>query len=255
MIKRTVLPSLLVAFTAAAVPAEAGEVDALAAETLTRMASTIEGAEQLSFHAWIDYDVIQPTGQRLEYHVSRGVALRRPDRLLGDVIRDGKHRQIWFNDGRLVVMEKDSGEWGEVSGPKTIDGMLDHAIRDHGVSIPLADFLYADVDKGILESALSGRYVGVTDVEGRTCHHLAFQHPDADWQIWIEAGDRPVPRKLAITYKNDPGAPQFTASWRQWDLSPSLPDWLFEFEAPESATRLDVRPIEFPAPPRGRKQR
>ena len=46
-------------------------------------------------------------------------------------------------------------------------------------------------------------------VEGVLCDHLAFSRDDTDWQVWIEAGERPVPRKLVITSIDLPGTPQF----------------------------------------------
>lgn len=60
-------------------------------------------------------------------------------------------------------------------------------------------------------NVLFGFSVGVTQVEGVRCHHFAFVEQDIDWQIWIEDGTQWVPRKLVITYKTLPGAPQSTA--------------------------------------------
>ena len=48
-----------------------------------------------------------------------------------------------------------------------------------------------------MEEVLTGEYVGVTELSGVRCHHLAFRSGDVDWQIWIEDGDKPLPRKTA----------------------------------------------------------
>jgi hypothetical protein len=39
------------------------------------------------------------------------------------------------------------------------------------------------------------------------CEHVAFRNFDTDWQLWIEAGAHPVPRKMGITSKTINGAP------------------------------------------------
>ena len=40
------------------------------------------------------------------------------------------------------------------------------------------------------------------------CHHLAFEQATIDWQLWIDAGKDPLPRKLVITYKTEDEVPQ-----------------------------------------------
>ena len=48
----------------------------------------------------------------------------------------------------------------------------------------------------------------------------------------------PLPRKLLIAYKNEPGVPRYTSRMSAWDLSPGLGDAIFEFEPPEGAERI-----------------
>ena len=65
-----------------------------------------------------------------------------------------------------------------------------------------------------------------------------------DWQIWIDAGTQMVPRKVVITYKKEPGQPQFTSVLSDWDFSVRLPDRLFVFEAPEGAVPMDLEEVQ-----------
>jgi len=60
-------------------------------------------------------------------------------------------------------------------------------------------------------------------VDGFECEHLAFRNDDTDWQIWIQVGDAPIPRKYVITSKTEEGAPQYTLVIRDWKrtLSPA----------------------------------
>jgi len=60
-----------------------------------------------------------------------------------------------------------------------------------------------------------------------------------DWQIWIQTGDTPLPMKYVITSKWLTGAPQYTASFRNWNTNPKIDASQFEFTAPKGAQKLD----------------
>jgi hypothetical protein len=61
-----------------------------------------------------------------------------------------------------------------------------------------------------------------------------------DWQIWIEDGERPLPRRYLITTKWMTGAPQFGVELNDWNVSPQIDDKTFVFEAPAGARKVDV---------------
>ena len=65
-----------------------------------------------------------------------------------------------------------------------------------------------------------------------------------DLQIWVENGEKPLPRKLIITEKWVTGAPQFTALLSDWDLSPQFKEDLFTFVAPDQAEKLEFYPVK-----------
>jgi hypothetical protein len=79
--------------------------------------------------------------------------------------------------------------------------------------------------------------VGSATIDGTTCQHYAFRQDDIDWQLWVQKGDYPLPRKLVITTKTDDARPQHTAVYR-WDLAPSFNDAAFTFDPPKGALRV-----------------
>ena len=109
----------------------------------------------------------------------------------------------------------------------------------HDVVLPISDFLYSDYAGELLEGGGRGVYAGIHRVGDHSCHHISFNHENIDWQIWIDTGDKPLPRKLAIAYKHEPGTPRYTATFRNWSLSPELADSLFRFEPPEGAAKME----------------
>ena len=58
----------------------------------------------------------------------------------------------------------------------------------------------------------------------------------------IEDGKQMVPRKLTITYKNEPESPQYIAVLSEWDLDARLPEALFNANLTSTA---NLEKIEF----------
>jgi hypothetical protein len=85
-----------------------------------------------------------------------------------------------------------------------------------GTVIPLADFLYADVYTRLMGRVQRGVYLGLHEAAGVLCHHLSFEQATIDWQIWIDAGRDPLPRKLVIAYKTEDEVPQCAVTIRTW---------------------------------------
>src|SRR5262249_16721594 len=83
--------------------------------------------------------------------------------------------------------------------------------------------------------------LGVTNVDGVDCRHLLFGEDVADWQVGVDVGPRPLPRRLSIVYKNAPGAPRVLAAFSDWKLNPNLPPRRFAFVKPRGATPVELK--------------
>lgn len=82
-----------------------------------------------------------------------------------------------------------------------------------------------------------GTDIGPATVEGVTCEHYAFRQPGLDWQIWIQLGDHPLPRKLVLTTLADEARPQHTEVLN-WNLAPSYDEATFTFDPPDDARKI-----------------
>ena len=123
--------------------------------------------------------------------------------------------------------------------PGTIDAMLEDLHERFDTHQTLADFLFADPYKVFTEHVQSGTYLGLHYVGKVKCHHLAFRQATLDWQIWIDAGSQPLPRKYVITFTEQKNQPQYTAIIHRWDVNPKLSDDLFEFHPPKGFHKVD----------------
>ena len=77
---------------------------------------------------------------------------------------------------------------------------------------------------------------------GGVCRHLAFTGVNADCQIWIADGPKPLPRKIVINFKTIAGSPQVTQIFSDWDLVSPISDSVFTFVAPDGASKIVVNP-------------
>ena len=139
------------------------------------------------------------------------------------------------------MLSKDENIYGTVEAPNSIDEMFDFVMAEYDISIPLADLLFRKPYDILIANVYTGTYVGLDKIADRDCHHLAFQQELIDWQIWIGAGETALPLKLVITYKEDPGQPQYSATINEWNLSPGFSNEIFEFSLPAGAKRVDLK--------------
>ena len=219
------------------------------AEALVRaMSDRLAQAEALTFEAEEVYDEVPEHSPRQQLTSRRHIVLRRPNRLAGDAVGDAIHRAFYY-DGRIFsAIDKEQNVWASGIVPPTIDEALDWVFDRTGTVVPLADFLYADVYARLMESVQRGVYLGLHDVGGVPCHHLSFEQATIDWQLWIDAGPEPLPRKLVIAYKTEDEVPQYAVTIDKWNLSPKVLDQAFRFDPPAGATRVDVTALAGPDP-------
>lgn len=121
--------------------------------------------------------------------------------------------------------------------------MLDTLVSRIGSAPPLSDFLYQDPYQSLRGKLQYGIDLGLNDVNGRSCHTLAFVERDIDWQIWIDPGPQLTPCKLVITCTTQPSQPQFTAIFTDWDFVPRIAAPVFTPDLAPGTEKIPFAPI------------
>lgn len=223
--------------TSASAQARPG-VDARAAELLRQMSDSLRSAPAFTVHAEIVYDDVLRSGRKLQFAGALDAAVRRPDRLALDYRSDVGGKQLWYDGKTFTLLDLVADVFATEPAPPTTEATFAKLRGEQGMSFPLADLVAEDPYARLAGGALSGFLVGPGDVNGTTCHHLAFVQDGLEWQIWIDAGERPLPRKLVILYTGLPGAPQYAATLSDWTFPKTLPDARFAPELPAEAHRV-----------------
>ncbi len=202
------------------------------------MSEYLKASKSFSFHADIQYDDVLPSGQKVTFSAQADVSLRRPNGIQAIQVSDTGTRRLWFNGKQLTLFDPVQSTYAVEPVSGNTDQALDHMINQLHFSLPLSDFLYEDPSKALTKNTVHGFVVGNSKINGIPCQHLAFVDRLIDWQLWIEDGKMPLPRKLIITYKTLPSSPQFAATLSDWDFSTRLPDSFFQASIPAHAVKL-----------------
>jgi hypothetical protein len=216
-------------------------VDPQADAILRRACDVLASARQFSFEAHSTVERPLTTGQKVQFARTQRVCVRRPDAASTIIEGDRDDLQVWYDGKQLGLYNRRENLYCITPAPPTIDAALDMLAERHGMTLPLADLVMSDPYKAMAAHVSTGTYLGTGFVFDAVCHHLAFRQDGLDWEIWISQDEHPLPRKLAIVYRNTPDALEFVAYLSQWDLAPKFRDTEFSSPAPKDARELPFR--------------
>jgi hypothetical protein len=120
-----------------------------------------------------------------------------------------------------------------------VDELVYAMRKGYGVAMPGADLLVSRAYDVLVADVMEAKHIGRGVINGVECEHLAFRNLDTDWQLWVEVGQRPFPRKLVITSKTVNNAPQYTIRIKSWKTDFEPPREAFVFRPPAGAQKLD----------------
>jgi hypothetical protein len=207
---------------------------------LKNMSQYLAKAEHFSVTMRDAYDAVQASGEKIEFGSVRKVTVSRPDRLRIEVERsDGEKGLVIFDRKDLTVYTPSKNVYASVSRPGTLDDALKYAINDLKLKVPLAMMLLSTLPSELDNLVVSADYVETTTLNDVPCDHIAARtSKGVDFQVWVAQGSEPLPRRVVITYTDEPGQPQFRADLSNWNLAPDISEALFTFTPPEGADRI-----------------
>ena len=187
-----------------------------------------------------DIEVITPELQKIQFASSSQLMLGRPDKLR--VHRTGGYAdvELSFDGKKLSVYGKNLNAYAQAEFPGTVDQLVSKLRSDFGVDAPGADLLLTRSFDELTSDVIDARHIGLGVIDGIECQHLAFRGSETDWQIWIEAGPNPIPRKYVITSKTMTGGPQYTLRIKDWKTNVQLAADAFTLKPAADAKMVDI---------------
>ena len=201
-----------------------------ALQALERMSDYLNTLKTFQITTHTSLDLVTTDGQLVQVNGGATYKVRRPDGFVIDVRSDVKSRTFFYDGKEFTVYAPELGFYATVAAPPTIRETLDKLYTKFGRALPLEDlFRWGDATDTGDDVLDSGFRVGPSTIEGVATDHYAFREGDIDWQIWIQQGAQPLPRKVVIIDRSDPAAPAYTAIL-DWNLSPTFAADAFAFK-------------------------
>jgi hypothetical protein len=222
------------------------KVDPHADKLLTATCNALGSAGAFSFHAEVMFDQVLPSAVKVQFAGEIDFALQRPDELAIDYHSDLGGKQLWYQKDTLTLFDLSHLMYGTLTVPDAIDPMLDRVAQMHHLRFPLSNFAYSDPCRRIQKQIIFGAYVGVNDVNGAACDHLAFSSSQIDLQLWLDRSGKPVPLKMVINYRTEPGSPEYIAVLSKWKFPQHIPASRFRAEIPKDAKRIGFLKVKEP---------
>lgn len=225
--------------------AQPNGVDPQATAVLRRMTDYLASLQRFKVDTQSSLDVVLTSGQKIEFNHAASATVQRPNRLRAERKGDGVD-EVFYYDGKSLSLHNPAARYyATVAAPDTLDAALDFGRTSLDITAPASDLLYKNAFDLLTQDLSAGFIVGKSFVGGVSTTHLAFRGPEVDFQVWVQDGDKPLPRKYVITSKLVAGMPEFTVTMDHWNTAPTVNEAMFHFAPPAGARVIEF--VKLPA--------
>lgn len=224
------VPALLALVNGHAYAVEAGT-------RLIDMATKLAETKQFSVNVHMTYDVVQDSGQIIEFGELRTVQISRPEYLRVDAQQsDGDTGGLIFDGTTLTQFNQTQNVYSQIEKPGTVDNAVRYAVAELRVRLPLARMLVTSFPQEMSRLTTDVNFVERNTLGPEPTDHIAGNTADLDYQVWIR--DDNFPSRIVLTYRNSPGQPQFRADFSDWNTTPALRRDSFKYKPPADAEKI-----------------
>ena len=215
-------------------------IDTAATAALDRMSTYLRTLDSFQITGDVLTEDVLEDGAKIQESKVVDLVADRPNRLRMQVTNDRQQRLLLYDGQTFTVSAPRLKYYAQAPAPATINELADILEERFELELPLVDLFRWGAAGSEFTGITQARVVGPSEVEGVTCMHYAFRQDGLDWQIWIQRGDFPLPRKLVLTTTTDAARPQHMAVYN-WNLAPSYNDDAFAFAVPKDFKRISFK--------------
>jgi hypothetical protein len=216
-------------------------VDPAAIQALTDMGAHLQSLQRFRVSTDLSGERVLADGQKLQHTATAEMDVQLPNRLRTRMTSARSERQLIF-DGKAVTLYTPAQKYySTVAFTGSLGELVEQLEERYGVELPLSDLFVWGTPLAPLDKIESAMNAGQDFIADDLCDHYAFRQGQVDWQVWITASGKPLPRKIVITNRADEARPQ-SVSLIDWNLKPAFSEATFRFTPPKEATRVDIVP-------------
>ncbi len=182
-------------------------------------------------------------GQKLQHAATAELDVERPNKLRIQMLSARSERELMYDGKTVTLWTPAQNYYSTVEFVDTLGGLISWLEKKYGVQLPMEDLFRWGTPAASFDNIESAMNAGQDFVGDDLCDHYAFRQGKIDWQIWITAGAKPLPRKVVITNRADEARPQ-SVSLYDWNLEPTFPDSVFKFTPPTGASKIEIVPLK-----------
>lgn len=225
--------------TAEAPPA----IDGASIQALKDMGRFLQTLDRFRVSTELTGERVLADGQKLQHMASAVVDAERPDKLRAHMSSARSEREIIYNGETATIYLPAQKYYSSVDFSGSLPVFITKLEERYGIEIPLADLFTWGTPAAPVNNIDSAMNAGQDFVDGDLCDHYAYRQGKFDWQIWISASGKPLPRKVVITNRTDEERPQ-SVSVISWNLKPKFNQSTFRFTPPKDSKAVELHALE-----------
>jgi hypothetical protein len=221
----------------------ASPVDPASIQALKDMGAFLQTLKRFHVSTELTGERVLADGQKLQHTATASMDVARPNKLRALMHSARSERQLFYDGKTITLFVPAQKYYSTVEFSGTIGELIGRLEEKYGVQVPMSDLFIWGTPGAPLDKIESAMNAGQDFIGDDLCDHYAFRQANADWQIWITAGGKPLPRKVVITNRSDEARPQ-SVSLIDWNLKPKFTDAVFKFTPPKGATKIEIVPLK-----------
>ncbi|WP_348626627.1 DUF2092 domain-containing protein [Rhizobium sp. R711] len=215
------------------------------------MSDYLAAQKTFSFHYVSSVEAVTPVFEKLQFVSSGTATVSRPDKIRLTRIGGFADLDVGFDGTKLTVHGRNLDAYAQIDAKGTLDELFDR-LQNAGAEIPGSDLLLSNSFDALMDGVTEAKHISSAVVDGVECEYLTFRKNDVDWQIWIEAGSKPIPIRYIVTSKHVVQAPQYMLEVRNFRTGEDAKLANFAIKIPGDAKKVDLSELgqidELPAP-------
>jgi hypothetical protein len=217
----------------------AAKIDADAVNALEKMGTYLRTLKTFQVKATVSTEDVLDDGQKVQSTKRVDLVAQRPNRMRVEISDEREPRTFYYDGKSFTLWAPTTRFYATVDAPGTINELVNQLDEKYDIDVPFVDLFRWGTPEADVRELTSATDMGPSAIDGVTCEQYLFRQDGLDWQIWIQNGEFPLPRKLVITTTTDEARPQHQSVYT-WNLAPAVSDDAFTFTAPPGAKKINL---------------
>jgi len=218
-------------------------VDPGAVTVLKRMTDYLGNLEKFSVTTENTLEDLLRSGHRIDLDVTSDVVINRPNNLLAERKGEIVNQRFFYDGKNLTLYNPLENAYATASVPDTYLKLFRYMATSFGFAVPISDLVLKDSFSLLMEEVNLAVFIGKKSIDGNMCDHLLFSRPGVDFQLWVESGDTPLPRKYVVTDTSTADRLSIRTRLSNWNLEPIVKVSDFTFIPPKGAQKIEFLPF------------